>query len=507
MITELNFQKISHKQLVDWITANSNKNIELRGYVSLKIFLFLDPVIFGNTMFYCRIKMHFSTKKTIEKLSEKTKMSIKEADGNFTHVIDLCKNLLFDALSHNGNIFDIIDPIVSDSLCHVHSVLILHTLLKCYNLDRCSYDVDRLQENDIEILSNAVLLSLMKVLQSDKINFVIHELSLEDFCNFIHKSKRQERKFIAGVKAKFNSESVRLLRSLGTGEVKCILNKCSAFIHHSHFQLNVLPCYATMFALFGYIRDNGLPIIVVLRRIVRTTVEMNVKYRVHSREIMFFQFDQGRYKLGENLSECDKLRPVITFNCFSSIDFGSSNSNYMSKFSKYIEESEFPSTKFLINCDIVNLLMMAMANHTQLCESSELQLPKGHVNRDAYCKMLYKTSSTAFIEKSYCVESEFELNCNNIYEQYISHFNLGLECNSDHNPYADFTNGVFKRTNNNILLGMEHVTVSNYYNEYRQKICFTSEVDQYEKAEDLNTKNGIIEALKKMKYDLICVNK
>lgn len=148
------------------------------------------------------------------------------------NIIDKCEKLLFDRLINN-NIS--IDPLISDHHCEIHSLLLIQIFVKCFNSERHTYDIEKLHAKDIEILSNAILLSVLKVEYKDKFGFVIHQESINSMGGKMVLSKKQENKFLADVKKKFNEESIKFVREVAILDLKTILRECSASVtHKSH---------------------------------------------------------------------------------------------------------------------------------------------------------------------------------------------------------------------------------------------------------------------------------
>lgn len=428
-------------------------------------------------------------------------MKLKINNEKCADVLNHCKIILLDTLQNNGNIFEILDPLVSDNQCQMHSLMLLNILRKCYKIDDYSYDVNRLNSTDIKILSYAVLLSYLKGATIDKFNFVVHEVSLDNFCNYFS-TKSAEKRYIASVKVKFNAESVEFIRSLATEDVKSILNECTAVRFYSGNQLQLMPNYSIMFPLFTYLKDHSLPILILFQRLEREMVESDLKYRLHSTEVLLFKLEQGKYRLCDEVNDNDRMQPTIAFKCYSCIGYEPSDENYLSKFGKYIDDSIFPSQVFFQNCDIINLLMMASADY-QLPASPSLLLPNGYDNAQTYAEMLYKTNSSRSIRKCYSIHSECSVDSTNIYEQYIGHYNLALACNSsDCTQYCEVVNGAIKRTDRNVFFAIGHVCISNYERECGQQICVKDLLDRTEIYECLDKDKLTIEALKRLGFDI-----
>lgn len=429
-----------------------------------------------------------------------------KTNQNCAMVIHRCKDVLLKALQNDhDNAFDMLDPLVSDNQCHMHSLLLLNILRKCYRVEDFSFDLNRLNDYDIEILSLAAFLSHFKVATIDDFDFVVREVSLDNFCKAFD-TKTAERRFIGSVKAKFNVESTRFIKSLATDEVKCIMEACSAYRLYSGHELQLLPHYPTLFPIFAYLKENDLPILVVLQRLERKSVATTagLQYRLHSTEIMLFKLENGTYRLCDQPTQAEKFQPTIAFSWFSCIGYGPSDKNYLSKFRRFIDESTFPSRKFFRNCDITNLLMMSAAEY-QLPSSPTLSIPDGYGNGKVYAEYLFKMNSvnSTTTTKCYDIESEFDLHSTNVYEKYIGHYNLALDCNSgDCSKYCEVVNGAVKRTDKNIFFAPVHVQVSNYKREYGKRKCVQRLLKQHETYHDINKDSATMEVLRKLKLEI-----
>lgn len=114
------------------------------------------------------------------------KKSSKYFSEQLTWVKDNCKKQLVEILTKNDQkIFDLVDPLLSDNQCQIHSIFILNILLKCYRYEERSFDVKLLQDDDMDILSEAVLLTFIKIEQIDAFGIQIRQESLENFGGYV----------------------------------------------------------------------------------------------------------------------------------------------------------------------------------------------------------------------------------------------------------------------------------------------------------------------------------
>lgn len=414
-----------------------------------------------------------------------------------TSIKDNCKKQLIEILTRNDiKLFDLMDPLLSDNQCQVHSIFILNTLLKCYQYDERSYDVNRLQDDDIKTLSEVVLLTIIKMEQIDEFGVAMRQESLENFGGYLS-SKKKESKFIAEIKENFNSKSVEFIRKIGKKSVQRILDDCAASIPQTKIKLKILPCYATVYAMMTYVKEKRLPILIALKRIeLKNVFPSDVKYKLNSMDIFYYKWNGVRFQCYENLNECEMNQPSITFDSYSLYDIGSPLFNYQN----FIEKSKFPSKSFFINCDIGHLIMASLATHFQLSESKDLTINPGYHSRDDYIHSIYKSSSTESQKQFYSVESQFDYNSTNVYEQYLAHYSLGKDFNSNDPQYSTFRKCIAIRRIRNAFFGVRHAHVSNYFNEYSKKLRLNTDVEleQIEIFSDINKEAAALPILKKL---------
>lgn len=424
------------------------------------------------------------------------KKSSKYFSEQLTWVKDNCKKQLVEILTKNDQkIFDLVDPLLSDNQCQIHSIFILNILLKCYRYEERSFDVKLLQDDDMDILSEAVLLTFIKIEQIDAFGIQIRQESLENFGGYVC-SKKMESKFLAQTKENFNSKSVEFIRKIAKKSVKQILDNCTATIPHSKIKLKVLPCYPTVYAMMTYIKEKGLPIVVGLKRIELRKKSFDVKYRVNSVDIFYYKWDGVKFQCKENLTECELKQPCITFDSYSLYDIDSSSLNH----ENYVEKFKFPSNSFFVNCDIGHMIMASLSTHFQLSESKELTINAGYHSSDDYIHSIYKNSSTKSQEQCFSVDSQFESNNTNVYEQYLAHVRLAEDINCKNSQYARFHKCMATRRTQNTFFGVRHARVSNYFKEYSKKLRWNTDaqLEQIEVFPDVNRDAAAITILKKL---------
>lgn len=96
--------------------------------------------------------------------------------------------------------------------------------------------------------------------------------------------------------------------------------------HSSRAKLQLLPYFASFHAVFKYMQENNLPIVVSLVILVRFNTnsdEPNHKLHINSKCLLFDEFQKCQntyvYKNVSDLSDKEKLKPTIAFTCFSVI--------------------------------------------------------------------------------------------------------------------------------------------------------------------------------------------
>lgn len=379
------------------------------------------------------------------------------------NIIDKCEKLLFDRLINN-NIS--IDPLISDHHCEIHSLLLIQIFVKCFNSERHTYDIEKLHAKDIEILSYAFLLSVLKVEYKDKFGFVIHQESINSLGGKMVLSKKQENKFLADVKKKFNEESIKFVREVAILDLKTILRECSASVTHNHTKFNLLPCYATIYAMLVYMRENDLPIIIVLTRVTKMGQGDAIRYGVTSRDVLYCKWQGNILRQKITLNDFDKIRPAIGITCHSITGFESDDDDFVSKFRKYIDGTEFPSKDFMKNCDIGHLLMISAANHLQLSDSKALVVPTGFHNQNEYINYTFEKFSDNATIPTYTLDSNFDFTGTNIFHQFIAHYKLGQELHLDQN-YCTWKGRKVTRSVRNTFFAASHMYVTNFLEEYR----------------------------------------
>lgn len=426
-----------------------------------------------------------------------------------TSVKKTCRKEIIDLLSTNDTkLFDAIDPLLSDNQCQVHSLFVLSILLKCYRPDNASYDIMSLDENDIETLSDAAFLTSIKIDQADGFGVVLRQKSLEHFGGSLD-SRKNESKFIARVKERFNGKSVDFMRSIAEGSVKRILDDCVASIPHSKIKLKILPCYATVYALMAYVRTKRLPILIALKRIELRDCHSGSRYKVNSLVSYYYRWNgvKFQYHSRSSLNECELKQPSVAFDCYSLYNVRPCvGANF--KHEKYADGSTFPSHSFFIGCDIGHLIMAALSTHFQLSESKELAINPGYQTSDDYIRSVFKSHSTDSTKQSFTVDSRFKWDCANVYEQYLAHRELARDFNGEQSQYATFDRSLITRRVRNAFFGVRHARVSNYLMECTKALCYNGDVEleRNDYFPDVNKEAVWLRILKKLELntDEVC---
>lgn len=392
------------------------------------------------------------------------------------NVLEKCKNILFDRLNNNIYTVDpllninhvfLVDPLISDHQCQCHSLLLFHILSKCFDSERHTYDFEKLSEKDIEILSFGVLISILKIECEDKFGIVTRQESIMNLGGKMVLSKKQEKKFISDVKEMFNDESIQFIRRIATLNVKKILNECSASVTHNHITLHLLPCYITFYAILTHMKENNLPIIIVLTKVLKVGQCDDIQYSVTSRDILYCEWQGNTLRCKNNLNDFDKIRPAIGVTSHSIIGFEPIDEYFVSKFKKYIDGEEFPSKKFMQNCDIGHLLMISAASHFQLSESKSLVIPTKNQNRNEYTKYIFEKFSDNANIPDFTPDSRFDFNGTNIYNEFIAHHKLGQECYVFNQQYNTGEGEKIRRSSVNTFFTTTHMYVTNFLQEIK----------------------------------------
>lgn len=378
------------------------------------------------------------------------------------NVLNKCKELLFERLKNNNTI---IDPLISDHHCEIHSLLLIHILAKCFNSDTHSYDIEKLHEKEVEILTYAIFLCVLKIEYKDSLGFVIHIESINHLDGKMILSKKQETKFITEVKKKFNEESIKFVRKVAILDLKNILNECSASVTNNHVTLNVLPCYATIYTVLTYMKANNLPMIIVLTRVIKIGQCDNIRYGVSSRDVLYCEWQGSTLRYKTDLSAFDKIRPAIGVACHSIIGFKSEDKRYISKFNKYIDGIEFPSKQFMQNCDIGHLLMISAASHFQLTDLKALIIPMQYHNQSEYINSIFRKSSHNVTVPNFTLDGKFDFTGTNIFQQFNAHRNLGQDSYLVDQNYCTWEGQKVTRSVRNTFFSASHMYVTNFLEE------------------------------------------
>lgn len=391
--------------------------------------------------------------KKAKKLAERAKLehSREEEDRRkFERVLDRCVEILTDAMNSGGDVLELLDPLISDAQCHMHSVLILEVLRKCYdNRDRSFRGVEKLDDKDKKILAYAVLFSLMRVQHKDTLGFVVQESSIHDFNLSVLDHRKKEKRYTIEARKEFNSYSVEYVKNVASDNIKEILMESA--VTSARSKMHLLPFYASMHAVIDYIKARKLPIIVPLISICTRVVGKDIKYRIRSKDVRFYEFreDRGnRFYYKNNVGESEKYLPTVAINCYRLIA---------------------GSTPDISTAhDITDLLMLYAASHGQLATNTVL--PAGYEDANEYVIKLYENHPT--------VLDDFEH-----YHELGKKYNL-IDARYSSCIPASAEGGIEKlltveRSRKGIFFFVDHIFVSNYHREYQRSkdVDCTTEVN------------------------------
>lgn len=215
-----------------------------------------------------------------------------------------------------------------------------------------------------------------------------------------------------------------------------------------------------------YMRENDLPIIIVLTRVTKMGQGDAIRYGVTSRDVLYCKWQGNILRQKITLNDFDKIRPAIGITCHSITGFESDDDDFVSKFRKYIDGTEFPSKDFMKNCDIGHLLMISAANHLQLSDSKALVVPTGFHNQNEYINYTFEKFSDNATIPTYTLDSNFDFTGTNIFHQFIAHYKLGQELHLDQN-YCTWKGRKVTRSVRNTFFAASHMYVTNFLEEYR----------------------------------------
>lgn len=381
-----------------------------------------------------------------------------EDESTFEIVLNRCISLLND---ENQDIFELLDPLVTDTQCHIHSVLIIDKLLKAYDKnEEPHYNMKRLGIEDIKILSYAVLLSLLKYEEKDEFGFVVHHQLLNSSRIFTNRRKAEQR-FINEIKQMFNSASTDFMKQNSSEKIKTILETCEVLLNSTRIKLKSYPHYVTVYAALQYMEKQKLPIIISLMQF-NVNAEKN-DLNIHRKSVLFYEFQDDqkmfRYKKHENLNEHDKNQPTIAFTCFSVINNNKNNAKH----------EQLLSEKILTeNCDIRDVLMINFAGYLNIKSNTQINESK---SKQEYMKTVFKQHSNQNIAMgSNPFEGNFRLIEENIFGCYEFHNEMSenFMVKGRYLKYVSKEEDVIvvNRTWENIFLNADHANVSSYSREY-----------------------------------------
>ncbi|XP_037041643.1 uncharacterized protein LOC119078254 [Bradysia coprophila] len=388
----------------------------------------------------------------------------------FVNILSRCEQILF---ADGKDPFEFLDPILSDTQCHIHALFIISKLTQLGNNSQtCDFkNLKTLPSTERTLLSYVVLLSILKYEEIDEVGFV-RVNRLIDYFGILTGRTNAEKLFIAGLKETFNSHSTQNLKDLTSGKLKQVLEECDASLRIKKFRLQLQPCYASLYTVLKYMGDNNLPIIIPLVRF--KTGQLDDKLSIESKTLLYFEFQKSKnsfvYKNEKNLTEEDRTRPTIVITCYSVI-----TNNYPEYFEEFMDGSQLPSDKFLTeDVDVRELLLVTAAGHAQLAGNN-------NENRtDDYVKELYKKNSNlSMVPSCTAFAGNFDLIEDNIYGCYERHYNMAqkygivdarysyrLKCADEQGMIESFAFVI--RRNENTLFNVDHVAVSTFNREFKR---------------------------------------
>ncbi|XP_066248752.1 uncharacterized protein [Euwallacea similis] len=314
-------------------------------------------------------------------LSAKDIVAVKTAE-ELSKILDMCLQLVLDAMKQgdSNHVFKLLDPLVSDNQCQIHSLLILDVLNKHYDISTSSYNIKELGEEDKKILSRAVLLTLLKVKHSDTFGLGLRNISSNDFCGLVT-SKCRESEFIDEIKKEFNSYSVKYMRDATTGKIKDVFTKGGA-VTSKGVELKLLPCYGSFCVLIDKIQKTKYPIILSFVDIrVKKSADSEVVYTLTDKYVLFYEFREDKFYYKENPDNSEKKRPAIVF-------FGYNLINLDVSVSKYLESIAKSPKNFLKKVDPRHILLLSAAGHSQLCKGAMLSAKEEKGDPEEYVRKL-----------------------------------------------------------------------------------------------------------------------
>lgn len=294
----------------------------------------------------------------LKRRSDRTKKILAEI---FDNVLAHCEQFLF---AGHEDIFDLLDPVISDAQCQVHSLFIISKWLQIQDINNFQDDNPK-RLSSVKLLSYVVLLSALKYEEKDEVGFIIYS-QLVDGLGIFSGSVKAEKSFISNLKQTFNLYSIEYLKEISNGNIKKIFQDCNAILDYSKNPLQLVPCYVTFYTLFKYMAERNLPIVLSLTRFRADPEVSNGGLNIISKSLFYFEFQKSKntfvFRREKDLSEEEMQQPTVTFNCFSIINW-----QYPKYFEEYMDGTELPSHKFLTEeCDIRDLIMIIGAGHIQL---------------------------------------------------------------------------------------------------------------------------------------------
>lgn len=398
----------------------------------------------------------------------------KAIEDIFCQLLNNCERYLCTE-PESEELFEFLDPLISDSQCQIHSILIISLLLKLRDENGVPRfrNIKKLSDEDRNLLSLAVLFSALKYEEKDDVGFGINTQLMDNLGIFTGRAK-VEKKYINQLKGTFNSYSIDYLKEISNGNVRNIFEACDASLRSKKTKLNLqlLPCYGSFYTLFKYMEEMSLPIVFSLIRFKVDSDEPNGRLRISSKTLLFYKFEKNKntfvFKSRKDISEADRLQPTIAFTCYSVI-----NKNYPEHFEDYMDGTEVPSDKFLTeDCDIRELLMLDAAGHVQLTAIDGMN---DELHTEDYVKHLYDLNSNPTVKPgSNPFNGNFDLIQDNVFGCFKFHYQIAEKFGAVNTRYS-FTTRIndlaseaekaIVRRSENTFFAIEHVNVSNYARE------------------------------------------
>ncbi|WP_264329745.1 MULTISPECIES: OTU domain-containing protein [unclassified Wolbachia] len=429
------------------------------------------------------------SREKIYGVSSNTSEKPKAEKKDLNEILARCEELICDKCDKGEDIFELLDPLVSDSLCQIRPLFILSMLPKFCKEGKLSRDeVKNLTKKEKDLFLPVILLSLLKYRKKDKLGIAVLEESIDNFGG-VSLGKDKEEELIAKMKSEINLHSIEYIKNIANERVQKILGTCKGVLLYSkhNITLKVLPCYISVYAVISCMEQKGLPIIISLVRINR----VNDQLSIDSKDVLFYKFQAENkktfyYKKEEDVDENEKVQPTLAFFCFSLI-----NGECSKEYKEYADGTQVPSKKFLTeDCDIRNILMLHPAGHIQLPLCTKLpeedKPSKDEEKLRKYVESLYEKCPDGSVELQdplvddfHSIDKDF-LGYNNMHVNFARRFGIKDTRYSHHVKVGNLAK--VTRRSENALFAIHHICLSNYSREreYQKSLAPDAKVNMEE---------------------------